>query len=150
MAKSTRNMKNVISWAKNVQMVNGSNHEGASSVFFYRDGRVHVTPEGKIRVDKFTLDDVTAIALTAPDGEVVRVSSGMRAAGGALAGGVLLGPAGLIAGAVVGNATKRKEGNRHALTITLNDGTQYTLLVKPHVLPVVEKLVAEIAGQIDA
>src|SRR5699024_12450079 len=119
MAKSTRNMKNVISWAKNVQMVNGSNHEGASSVFFYRDGRVHVTPAGKIRVDKFTLDDVTAVALTAPDGEVVGVSAGMRAAGGALAGGVHLGPAGVVAGAGDGNATKRTEGNMNTLTITL-------------------------------
>lgn len=61
-----------------------------------------------------------------------------------------MGPAGLIAGAVVGNAAKRVEGNRHALTIARNGGEEYTLLIKPHVVPTVEKLIKEIGAQIAA
>lgn len=148
--KSERDLKNVISWAKWSQMVKGDNTTGASAAFFFRNGRVDVTPEGKLRSDKFTLDDVIAVSLTEPSGETVRVSSGARAAGGAVAGGILLGPAGLIAGAVVGHAAKRTVAGHHVLDIVRTDGTKYTLLVKPGSVQIATKIVEEIAAQLDA
>lgn len=76
MSKPTRTLKNVIPWAKGVELISGSNHEGASQAFFYRDGRVGVVPQGKFKAEKFTLDDVAGVSLSAPEGAVTRVSSG--------------------------------------------------------------------------
>lgn len=147
--KPARTLKESISWATGHVMASGEAGNGDPSAFFYRSGKVEVSPSGKFRADKFTLDDVATVAIDDEATVTERVTSGGRAAGGAVAGGLLLGPAGLVAGAVVGNAAKKTTGGRQALRIALYDGREYRIMVKARDVPRLQKIVVAATEQIE-
>lgn len=94
------------------------------------DGRMEYTGPKTFKPLKFHVDNVTEIAIE--DGAALeRRSTVMRAGGGAVAGAVLLGPVGLLAGLGLGAIAKKQAGGGKFLVIELDDETTIIAEVAP-------------------
>lgn len=86
-----------------------------------RDGRISYSGPKSASVTKFHADDVETASLE-QGSELVRRPTVVRAGGGALAGGILLGPVGLLAGLGLGALAQKKEGGEQFVVLELKDG----------------------------
>lgn len=97
-----------------------------------RNGTLELTMKGRIKVRQngkttvLDVDDVTSVEIE--DGaDLVRHTSLMRAGGAATAGGILLGPIGLLGGLGVGAIAKKQRGGEKYLTL---EAGQYTVIIE--------------------
>lgn len=90
-------------------------------VYLKSDGRMSAQSAKSFKSQKWHADDIASIRIE--DGVALsqRATVG-RTGGGAIAGGLLFGPIGLLAGGVIGAAAKKTEGGEKFLTIDLTDG----------------------------
>ncbi|MGP5254199.1 hypothetical protein ACTXLT_17005, partial [Brachybacterium alimentarium] len=86
-----------------------------------RDGRMAYHDADSTKPTRFQADDVESIEIEDATELDKRVSVA-RAGGGALVGGVLLGPIGLLAGLGLGAMAKKERGGEKFLVMELHDG----------------------------
>lgn len=108
-----------------------------------KDGRMIFKNGETFKGVRFHASDVTGVALESAS-EVSRRPTVARAAGGALAGGVLLGPVGLLAGLGLGALAQKKEGGEVFLVLDLVDGRTVMVGVPRNRVSVAELMVAEL------
>ncbi|MGP5079753.1 hypothetical protein [Brachybacterium alimentarium] len=86
-----------------------------------RDGRMAYHDADSTKPTRFQADDVERMEIEDANELDKRVSVA-RAGGGALVGGVLLGPIGLLAGLGLGAMAKKERGGEKFLVMELHDG----------------------------
>lgn len=98
-----------------------------------RDGRMAYIDTTPSKATRFHVDDIAKAGIE--DGaELQRRSTVARAGGGAVVGGVLLGPVGLLAGLGLGAVAKKESGGEKFLVLDLEDGrTVFALVARKHV-----------------